>query len=51
MRISTIPARGLALAEAIPYGLLALMARVAAGGVFWRSGQTKLEGLPRPRVR
>ena len=45
MRISGIPERGLALVEAIPYSLIALMARIAAGGVFWRSGQTKLEGL------
>jgi putative oxidoreductase len=45
MRISSIADRGLALAQAIPYSLIALMARIAAGGVFWRSGQTKLEGL------
>lgn len=32
-------------AEAIPYSLIALAARVAAGGVFWRSGQTKLDGF------
>jgi putative oxidoreductase len=45
MRISSIADRGVALATAIPYSLIALMARIAAGGVFWRSGQTKLEGL------
>lgn len=37
--------RGLVLAEAIPFGLVALTARIAAGGVFWRSGQTKLDGF------
>lgn len=45
MRLKPLHDRGLALAEAIPYGFLALVARVAAGGVFWRSGQTKLDGF------
>ncbi|MFO1107222.1 MAG: DoxX family protein [Amaricoccus sp.] len=45
MLLKTLHDRGLALAEAIPYGLIALVARVAAGGVFWRSGQTKLDGF------
>jgi putative oxidoreductase len=45
MTIQSIAARGQALAEAIPYSLTALMARIAAGGVFWRSGQTKVEGF------
>ena len=45
MFIKTLAYRGLALAEAIPQSLLALTARVAAGGVFWRSGQTKIEGF------
>jgi len=30
--------------EAIPYALLALIARIAAAVPFWRSGQTKLDG-------
>ena len=30
--------------EAIPYSFVALVARLAAAGVFWRSGQTKVEG-------
>lgn len=29
---------------AIPYWLLALVARLSIAGVFWRSGQTKIEG-------
>ena len=37
--------RGMALAEAIPESLVSLMARAAAGGVFWRSGQTKIDGF------
>lgn len=42
--MSSFAERGLALAEAIPHSLTALSARVAAAGVFWRSGQTKVEG-------
>jgi putative oxidoreductase len=30
--------------ELIPYWLIALVARLAPAGVFWRSGQTKLNG-------
>src|SRR3990172_12587654 len=37
--------RGRALAERIPYSLVALLARFAVAGVFWRSGQTKVEGV------
>jgi putative oxidoreductase len=36
---------GRRLAERIPYSLVALMARVAVASVFWRSGQTKVEGF------
>ncbi len=36
---------GRALAERIPYSIVALVARVAAASVFWRSGQTKIEGF------
>jgi len=36
---------GRRLAERIPYSLVALVARFAAAGVFWRSGQTKVDGL------
>jgi putative oxidoreductase len=45
MSAGTIARRARLLAEGIPYSLIALMARIAAGGVFWRSGQTKLDGL------
>jgi putative oxidoreductase len=36
---------GRALAERIPYSLVALVTRFAVAGVFWRSGQTKVSGL------
>lgn len=36
---------GRALAERIPYSLIALVTRLAAAGVFWRSGQTKVSGF------
>jgi len=36
---------GRQLAERIPYSFVALLARFAAASVFWRSGQTKVDGL------
>jgi putative oxidoreductase len=33
------------LFEGIPYSLVALLGRFAMAGVFWKSGQTKVEGL------
>lgn len=36
---------GRQLCERIPYSLVALIARFAAASVFWRSGQTKVEGF------
>jgi len=36
---------GRRLAERIPYSFVALVARFAVASVFWRSGQTKVEGL------
>jgi putative oxidoreductase len=36
---------GRRLAESIPYSLVALVARLAVASVFWRSGQTKVEGF------
>jgi putative oxidoreductase len=36
---------GRSLAERIPYSLIALVARLAVADVFWRSGQTKVEGF------
>lgn len=37
--------RGRALAERVPYSIVALAARFAVAGVFWRSGQTKVSGF------
>lgn len=31
--------------ESIPYGLVAVVARLSIAGVFWRSGQTKVDGF------
>jgi len=45
MFIKSFTERVVALAEAIPDSLVSLTARLAVGGVFWRSGQTKIEGL------
>jgi putative oxidoreductase len=36
---------GRRLCERIPYSLVALVARFAVASVFWRSGQTKVDGL------
>jgi putative oxidoreductase len=36
--------RANALMAAIPYWLIALVARISIAAVFWRSGQTKVEG-------
>jgi putative oxidoreductase len=36
---------GRRLAEKIPYSIVALVARFAVASVFWRSGQTKVEGF------
>lgn len=35
---------GIALLERIPHDLIALIARLSIAGVFWQSGQTKLDG-------
>lgn len=32
------------LMESIPYALVALITRISIGGVFWQSGQTKVDG-------
>src|SRR5688572_32849402 len=45
MFMKSLADRGIVLAEAVPESLLSLTARIAVGGVFWRSGQTKIEGL------
>lgn len=36
--------RGRAVLERIPSGFISLLARLSIAGVFWQSGQTKLEG-------
>jgi len=36
---------GRSLAERIPYSVVALVARLTVADVFWRSGQTKVEGF------
>ncbi len=37
--------RAVELMSRIPHSLIALIGRIAIAGVFWRSGQTKVEGL------
>ena len=37
--------RAIALFEKIPYSLLAFLARFSIAAVFWKSGQTKVEGF------
>jgi putative oxidoreductase len=34
-----------ALAERIPYGVIALSSRIAVADIFWRSGRTKVSGF------
>ena len=36
---------GRRLAERIPYSIVALVARLAVANVFWRSAQTKIDGV------
>lgn len=36
---------GVRLCEAVPYSLVALFGRLAIAPVFWRSGQTKVDGF------
>ncbi len=33
------------LCEKVPYWLIALIGRISVAGVFWKSGQTKIEGF------
>src|SRR5262245_54850434 len=42
--IEAVLRRSIATMSAIPYWALALVARVSIAGVFWQSGQTKVEG-------
>jgi putative oxidoreductase len=45
MWLNTWLEKGRALCERIPYSFVALVARFAVASVFWRSGQTKVEGF------
>jgi putative oxidoreductase len=42
--LAALVARVIALMAAIPYWLVALVSRISIAAVFWRSGQTKLDG-------
>ena len=41
----TVAEYGRALAEGVPYSLVALVSRFAVASVFWRSAQTKVHGF------
>ncbi|WP_438300899.1 DoxX family protein [Pseudomonas sp. NMS19W] len=43
--MSSLIARAIALLEKIPHSLIAFIARFSIAAVFWKSGQTKVEGL------
>jgi putative oxidoreductase len=45
MRPSTILEKGRDLADLIPQSVILLLSRIAVANVFWRSGQTKVNGL------
>jgi putative oxidoreductase len=42
--LAALVARAIAAFEAIPYWFVALVARLSIAAVFWRSGQTKVDG-------
>jgi putative oxidoreductase len=42
---SCLVKRAIALLEKIPYSLIAFVARFSIAAVFWKSGQTKVEGF------
>jgi putative oxidoreductase len=42
---SCLVKRAIALFEKIPYSLIAFLARFSIAAVFWKSGQTKVEGF------
>lgn len=44
-RLGTAVRRAIALAERIPHTLIAAVARFSIAAVFWKSGQTKVEGF------
>jgi len=43
--MNSLTARAIALLEKIPHSLIAFIARFSIAAVFWKSGQTKVEGL------
>ncbi len=43
--LSSLIRRSIGWMEAIPYWLVALVARLSIAGVFWQSGRTKVEGF------
>ncbi|WP_426205530.1 DoxX family protein [Pseudomonas sp. TWP3-1] len=43
--MNNLIARAIALLEKIPHSLIAFIARFSIAAVFWKSGQTKIEGL------
>ncbi|ROM79937.1 hypothetical protein BK652_20815 [Pseudomonas brassicacearum] len=43
--MNTLVTRAIALLEQIPHSLIAFIARFSIAAVFWKSGQTKVEGL------
>ena len=43
--MKTLITRAIALLEKIPHSLIAFIARFSIAAVFWKSGQTKVEGL------
>ena len=45
MLVLELMEKGRALAERIPYGVIALASRIAVADIFWRSGRTKVNGL------
>ena len=45
MKAAALPKRAIALLDRIPHGLIALLGRFSIAAVFWKSGQTKVEGL------
>ena len=43
--MNTLILRAISLLEKIPHSLIAFLARFSIAAVFWKSGQTKVEGL------
>lgn len=45
MQIFELMEKGRALAERVPYSVIALASRIAVADIFWRSGRTKVSGF------